>query len=201
MATLRNDDFGITLEYPWQYGYKSGHKLRANGETISTGFIAPGGVNLGTIDVPAGYYTGTDFERAFLSVNIHRKLTSEQCSQFAGSGADDDGGTESGTAVARPALQPAKLEFGNQEYLMLERAAENSKLRNYHTYQSGACYEFVLGVQTNDSDAGDQQIKPVSMKQVFARLEKILATVDIASDPSAIVAESKPEKSEAPPQK
>ncbi|MBV8205176.1 MAG: hypothetical protein JO041_00145 [Acidobacteria bacterium] len=166
MATLHDDDFGISLQYPWQYGFKSGHKLRSSGEPVETGFVAPGGVNLGTIEVPAGYYTGTDFKRAFLSANVNGKLASDQCSQFSA-------GQNNESPV------PAKMQIGNREFLMQETKADDSIRRTYHTYQSGVCYEFVLGLDTADSNS-DQRIKPAPVKRVFARLENILATVDIA---------------------
>lgn len=175
IATMRDDDFGISLQYPWQYGFKSGHKLRSSGEQIETSFGAPGGVNLGTIDVPAGYYSGTDFERAFMIVNVNRKLTSEQCSQFSS-------GEKSDKDSSSSALQPTKVELGDREYLMLSQKSDNSARRTYHTYQSGSCYEFVLGLNTRDLES-DQPIKPAPVKAVFARLEKILATVGIAPDP------------------
>ncbi len=195
MTSWSNPDFGIALEYPWQYGFKNGHKLRAEGESVSTSFVASGGVNLGTIDVPAGYYTGTDFQRAFLSVNVSRKLTAEQCSEFAVS-----------DAAGATAVEPAKLKVGELEYLAIDQVAEKSKLRTYHTFQSGGCYEFVLGLVTRDDDDGNangdgQVIKPAPVKHVFARLEKVLATVDIAQEAAETAKASAAPTSDQPPQK
>jgi hypothetical protein len=211
LATMRNDDFGIALEYPWQYGFKSGHKLRTQGEQVETSFVAPGGANLGTINIPAGYYENTDFERAFVEVNVNRKLTQDQCSQFAGNaeGTDSDDDNSDGNNLAdasvQPDVQPVKTEVGNQEYLMLERTTDNSTQRTYHAYQNGACYEFVLSLKTNDADASDngQALKPVSRKQVFSRLEKVLASVEIAPDAeqNAPALASAPAAGDVPPQK
>jgi hypothetical protein len=252
VGTLRNDDFGLALEYPWQYGFKSGHKLRLQGEQVETGFVAPGGVNLGVIEIPAGYYENTDFERAFLSANVNRKLTSDQCSHFASgitavsaskadASGDDVAAKGAGTSIpqsgtsAIPQSAAKQVKVADQDYLMLEQRSDNSTVRTYHTYQSGVCYEFVLGLKTNDSDSsevasadanGESQagsnatakndrtgennvsgekdakpIKPVSQKQVFARLEKILATVDIAPDADqngAAVAAAAPSTTEVP---
>ena len=184
LSTFKDDDFGISLEYPWQYGFKSGHKLRLKGEEIQTGFVAAGGVNLATIDIPAGYYDKTDFERAFMNVNVNRKLTSEQCSQFANA----------------EKLAPAKTKVGEQEFMMIERSGDNSITRAYHQYEGGACYEFVLGLETNNDDSDDAggQIKPVSPKQVFARLENILATVDIKADQDGPAVAAAPAATELP---
>lgn len=184
MNTFKDDDFGISLEYPWQYGFKGGHKLRLKGEEVQTGFVAAGGVNLATIDIPAGYYDKTDFERAFINVNVNRKLTQEQCGQFA----DAD------------KLTPAKTQVGDQEYTMIERSADNSITRTYHSQQNGSCYEFVLGLETNNNDSDDSggQIKPVSQKQVFARLEKIMETVTFEADPEASAVAAAPAATELP---
>jgi hypothetical protein len=196
LSTFRDSDFGVSIEYPWQYGFKGGHKLRSQGEEVMTGFVGAGGVNLATIDVPAGYYQNTDFARAYLSMNVNRKLTSEQCSQFAGS--------ESGSDK----LVPLTTKVGDQEYAMVEQKSDNSTLRAYHTYQGGACYGFILGLNTRDSDSGDannaQQIKPVSQKLVFARLENIMATVQFEPDQDGAAVAGAPVASSAtgdtPPQ-
>lgn len=197
MNTFKDDDFGISLDYPWQYGFKSGHKLRLKGEEVQTGFVAGEasgeaakgrGVNLATIDIPAGYYDKTDFERAFMNVNVNRKLTPEQCGQFAGSSDNN------------AKLTPAKVKIGDQEYTMTVQKSDNSTLRTYHTYQGGACYEFVLGLETNNNDSSDagEQIKPVSAKQVFARLEKIMETVTFEADPEASAVAAAPAATELP---
>jgi hypothetical protein len=171
-------------------------------------------------------------------VNVNRKLTSDQCSQFASGNearsanavqndmtktsqpqADSSKATGSSAQSSDDPItrssDPKQVKIGDQDYLMLEQRSDNSTLRTYHTYQSGACYEFVLGLKTNDgsdqaasadangSDAKTAQIKPVSEKQVFSRLEKILATVSISPDAdqngSAVAAA--PATSEVPPQK
>ena len=48
----------------------------------------------------------------------------------------------------------------------------------YHAFNSGACYEFALGIGT-DSDVNVEEITPVDREQVFGKLEKILATVKL----------------------
>jgi len=188
LATFRDSDFGISMQYPWQYGFKGGHKLRVKGEETVNGFVAAGGVNLATIEIPAGYYEKTDFERAFLTVNVNRKLTAEQCSQFQ----------------AAEALTPVKTKIADADAMMIEQTGDNSVTRTYHTSQNGACYEFVLGFETKDGDGSDQgeaeQVKPVSQKQVFARLEKMLETVQIDEAQDGTAVASAPAGADVPPQ-
>ena len=52
-----------------------------------------------------------------------------------------------------------------------------SDSKYFHTYQNGACYEFVVNVTTDASADGFS--KHVNRDRVFDRLEKILATVKI----------------------
>lgn len=184
LARFHNDDFGISLQYPWQYGFKGGHKLRLDGEEIQTSFVVPdgaktAGVNLATIDIPAGYYDKTDFERAFLAVNVSSKLSQDECSQFAGLDSDD-------------ASKPTSTKLGDMEAVMLEQVDDDSTVRTYHTYQNGSCYEFILTLQTNDGADQNQQTKPVSRKQVFARLENMLATIEIEQGANAALAGTPP---------
>ena len=49
--------------------------------------------------------------------------------------------------------------------------------RYYHRFENGNCYEFGMGVATEDSTPAG--LKPVRREQVFRRLEQILATVKV----------------------
>ncbi len=56
----------------------------------------------------------------------------------------------------------------------------------YHVFQNGSCYEFALKVATiapSSSPATESTTKPVNRDEVFQRLEKILATVKIKTNP------------------
>jgi len=53
---------------------------------------------------------------------------------------------------------------------------KQTNAKYYHVFGNGACYEFALGVGT-DSDHNVEEITPVDRKEVFGKLEKILATV------------------------
>ena len=59
-------------------------------------------------------------------------------------------------------------------------ADAQAEAQYYHSYENGACYEYVLGLGTEGS-ATEDGVEHVDRDQVFARLEKILATVKIDS--------------------
>ena len=63
-------------------------------------------------------------------------------------------------------------EFGNAK----NDDRKEPAARYYHRFENGNCYEFGMGVATDDSTPG---LKPVNRAQVFRRLEQILATVRV----------------------
>ena len=71
----------------------------------------------------------------------------------------------------------------------MENTVEQSDTKYFHTFQNGSCYEFALGLQTAEPIDG---IDPVNRDEVFAKLEKILASVKIKSDGGSEVAATKP---------
>jgi len=55
---------------------------------------------------------------------------------------------------------------------------KQAETRYYHSYENGACYEYVLGLGT-EGFATEGGIEHINRDQVFAKLEKIMATVKI----------------------
>jgi hypothetical protein len=74
-----------------------------------------------------------------------------------------------------------------------ESVTEQSEARYYHHFENGACYEFALGVEDAPGTT-----KPVDHLQVFDKLERIMTTVKIKSDPVPVVATSEPAAPSAP---
>ncbi len=68
-----------------------------------------------------------------------------------------------------------------------------SDSRYFHVFQNGACYEFALNVTTVASE--DHMTKHVDRDKVFAKLEKIMATVRIDANPAPLTPEATAEKS------
>jgi hypothetical protein len=85
------------------------------------------------------------------------------------------------------------MELQSSETLASQGTREEAS-KYYHVFENGACYEFALKVATTgvESEGG----KHVDSKEVFQRLEKILATVKIS--PAAEVTASAPAAPSAP---
>ncbi len=98
-------------------------------------------------------------------------MTSEACAQFAV--------PEPGTGTETPA-KTDQVKLGTIEFNEVETSdaamMKQTNAKYYHVFGNGACYEFALGVGT-DSDHNVEEITPVDRKEVFGKLEKILATV------------------------
>ena len=106
---------------------------------------------------------------AFFNVSVNPNLTSAQCTQFAFPKPSD--------APVEP-VSPAKVTVGAIEFDEIEDAINQADARYYHVFKNGACYEFGLGLATA-ADAAKEGVAPVSSKEVFSKLEKILSTVKI----------------------
>ncbi|MFZ1129896.1 MAG: hypothetical protein WAN38_03940, partial [Terriglobales bacterium] len=63
-------------------------------------------------------------------------------------------------------------------------AMKQAETKYYHNYENGTCYEYVLGLGT-EGFATEGGIEPVNRDEVFAKLEKILATVTVTAKTSA----------------
>jgi hypothetical protein len=57
-------------------------------------------------------------------------------------------------------------------------AVKQIEKQYYHNFENGTCYEYVLGLST-EGFATEGSLEHVNRDEVFARLEKILATVKI----------------------
>jgi hypothetical protein len=87
------------------------------------------------------------------------------------------------TQSVTPAIAPAaKVMLSEMDVQKTEAVTGNgnqqSDSKYFHVYQNNACYEFALNVTTVASQS-DGDMKHIDRDKVFARLEKILATVKI----------------------
>jgi hypothetical protein len=191
---------GLSFQYPRKYTLKTGEKAKLNSDGIEfpVNFIQPGGVTIAAVELPANSYLGTDFYSAFLSANVNRNLTGEQCQQFAEPAPetsestvttpDQSNGEPQSPAVAKSdVLSPTKVNIRGTNYSQVENTIEKSDTKYFHTFQNGACYEFALGLETAEPIDG---IEPVNRDEVFVKLEKILASVNIKSGGASEVAAS-----------
>jgi hypothetical protein len=184
-VTYSDTNSGVSFLYPRKFGMTSGEQATSDLPAIGNApmnFVQPGGVTVTTVAVPAGSYPGTDFASAFFSVNVNRRVSAGECSHF--------GFVDTRNADGEP-VDAEKVNVGSTEMEMTSgfsaSAIKQDETQYYHNYENGACYEYVLGLVTEGF--GTEDVKHVDRDEVFAKLEKILATVKIKPTEPEHVAE------------
>jgi hypothetical protein len=170
-ATLSyvNREYGLSLNFPRNYRLKMQPKTDADAAQMN--FVQPGGITLAAIELPGNSYPGSDFKSGTVNVRVNPGMTSEACAQFAFP--EPSTGTETSPITTDP-VKIGAIEFHeveNSDRAMMKQ----SDAKYYHAFDNGACYEFALSVGTDDGTT--ERITTVDRQEVFAKLEKILATV------------------------
>ncbi len=197
-VTYNDANSGISFLYPRKALLISGDKVKPDLTgvgAVSTklptnapinvpmNFVQPGGVTIATVALPDTSYPGTDFASAFFNVNVNRSLSQQECEHFAF--------VDTRNADGEP-VDPEKVKVGAAEMEMTSNFSANAikqdETQYYHNYQNGACYEYVLGLGT-EGFSTEGGVQHVGRDEVFAKLEKILATVKI----NPVVEERAPE--------
>jgi hypothetical protein len=176
IITYANNDYGVSLRYPRKYDLKLGDEAQVAWPGVGqlpSAFLKTGGVTVAAVAMPGNSYPETDFASAFINLSVNSGLTAEECMQFAVTGKDGAGNDPAGT-------DPAKIQIGKLEFREVEKVTaqdiKQADVKYYHAYQNRACYEFALGVGTSSNSTG-QDIPQVDRSAVFAKLERILASV------------------------
>ena len=167
---------GVSFLYPRKFALTSGDKAQpplAGMDDVPMNFVQPGGVAVATVAVPSGSYPGTDFASAFFNVNVNRSLSEQECEHFAF--VDTRNGDGEPVDAEEVKVGSTNMETTSNFFASAIKQAET---QYYHNYENGACYEYVLGLGT-EGFATEGGIEHVNRDEVFARLEKILATVKI----------------------
>jgi len=185
-VTYNDANSGVSFIYPRKYELATGDKAQpqfANLGAAPMNFVQPGGVTVATVALPAKLYPGTDFTAAFFSVNVNRSLSEPECSHFS---IVDSRKPDGGQAAAE------KIKVGSKDMDMASDfasdAVKQAEANYYHSYENGACYEFVLGMGTAGYGT-TEGVEPVDRADVFTKLEKILASVKIQPAEQQHVAE------------
>src|ERR1035437_9946837 len=175
-VTYSDPNFGVSFRYPRKFVLTSGDEALpqfAGLGDASMNFVQPGGVAVATVELPGGSYPGTDFASGFFNVNVHRSVSEQECGHFAL--------VDSHNVNGAP-LDAEKVKVGSAD---METTSDftaspltQTETQYYHSYENGACYEYVLSVGTAGYGTKDG-VKPVNRDEIFAQLEKILATVKI----------------------
>jgi hypothetical protein len=192
MLSYVNKEYGLSFNFPRNYQLKTKLETPVEAEVenktggrtqvvsrttepLQMNFVHSGGVALAAVEMPGNSYPGTDFKSAVVNVSVNPGMTAEACARAAL--------PEPSTAdVSTPAkIEPVK--FGAIEFHEVENSAATTKqgdAKYYHAFNNGACYEFALGIATDaEGDGNLEKITPIDRDMVFAKLEKILATVKL----------------------
>lgn len=183
-ATYKNLTYGVSFRYPKTYTMltpEKDSKESAWPDPVAMNFPAPGGETLTTLVLP-----GTRAS-SFFKASVNKGLTAEQCSKFATTPEPAEATTNPPVDASDDSIVPAKTNVLGVEFAETESVTDQSEARYYHHFENGACYEFALGV----TDAPGTT-KPVDHLQVFDKLERIMTTVKIKSEPAPAVAVSEP---------
>jgi hypothetical protein len=175
-VTYSDANSGVSFLYPRKATLISGDKaqpgLAAVGEAPMN-FVQPGGTTVATVALPENSYPGTDFASAFFKVNVNPSVSKKECAHFAF--------VDTRNADGEP-IDAEKVKVGDADMEMTSdftaSAVKQSDTQYYHSYENGACYEYVLGLGT-EGFGMEHGMEHVNRDQVFAKLEKILATVKI----------------------
>jgi hypothetical protein len=174
-VTYSDPNSGVSFRYPRKFTLGSGDDAQPQfaGVDVPMNFVQPGGVTIATVAEPDRSYPGTDFASAFFNVNVNRGVSEQECGHFAF--------VDTRNADGEP-VDAEKVAVGSADMEMTSdfsaSALKQSEAQYYHNYQNGACYEYVLGLGTAGF-ATEGGIQHVNRDEVFAKLEKILATVKI----------------------
>jgi hypothetical protein len=186
---------GVSFQYPRKYSLETGDaadKL-VSSDPVPMNFVQPGGVAVAAVTLPTSVYPNGDLASAFFDVSVNKTLTAEQCSQFSEAKPAAPAAPEAPATAQASKLMIGDMELQSSESLASQGNREEAS-KYYHAFENGACYEFALKVATTgvETEGG----KHVDSKEIFQRLEKILATVKIS--PAAEVTASVPATASAP---
>ena len=176
IVTYSDPKTGVSFRYPRKYELAAGEKAQPEIEGVGPvpmNFVQPGGAAVATVALPAASYPGTNFTTAFFNVNVNRSLSEQECSHFA----FVDTRNPDGEPVDAEKVKVGSVDMEKTSDFSAD-AMKQAEAQYYHRYESGACYEFVLGLGTAGYGMKDD-IEPVNRDEVFAKLEKILATLKI----------------------
>jgi hypothetical protein len=185
-VTYTDTNSGVSFLYPRKATLISGDKAQADLAAVGEApmnFEQPGGTTVATVALPENSYPGTDFASAFFKVNVNSSVSEKECAHFAF--------VDTRNADGEP-IDAEKVKVGDADMEMTSdftaSAVKQADTQYYHSYENGACYEYVLGLGT-EGFGTERGIEHVDRDQVFAKLEKILATVKVNPVEHASVAE------------
>ena len=189
-ATYKNATYGVSFRYPKTYTMLTPDKDSQGSawpDPVTMNFVEDGGETLTTLVLP-----GTRAS-SYFKVSVNKNLNADQCGKFASTPEQSEAVTTPPVDANDDSLTPEKTNVLGVDFSRAESVTDQSEARYYHPFENGACYEFALGVE----DAPNTT-KPVDHLQVFDRLERIMTTVKIKTEPAPAVAVSESTAQPAP---
>ena len=196
--TYKNDESGLSFTYPRKSRLEVGEKAEQDmlaEEQVPMNFVQTGGSMLAVVELPGIPKSGTDFIPSFFTASISKGLTAEQCALFR---AQEPAPDASDSLDKVPSSIPtATVTLGGVDYTEFDKLSEQQSLKYYHHFVPGSssadnsCYEFGMAVRSADQKQDEAKANSeMEQKDAFAKLEKILASVNIKSDvkPAAVEA-------------
>jgi hypothetical protein len=184
IATYTNSTYGVSFRYPKTYTMLTPEKDSKESswpDPVAMNFTEAGGETLTTLVLP-----GTRAS-SYFKASVIKGVNAEQCGKFATTPEQSEVSTNPPVDATDDSIAPVKANVLGVEFAKAENVTEQSEARYYHHFENGACYEFALGV----ADAPGTT-KPMDHLQVFDKLERIMTTVKIKSEPTPVVAASEP---------
>lgn len=186
-VTYISSAYGVSFQFPGQYDLTTPGTgdQSALAEHVPSNFVQPGGVPVATIELPG------DWSTSFFSVSANKLLTSQECQQFAIPAQSDPAGNLS--VDGNDSSIPSKTSIHGLEFTKVENASEQEDVQYYHHFEpgsdgsSGTCYEFAMGVEQ-----GHVSSKTLNYPELFDKLEKVMATVQIKPEEGSTAAVTLP---------
>ncbi|HTC94686.1 MAG TPA: hypothetical protein VK699_14690 [Terriglobales bacterium] len=179
-VTYKSRDYGVSFVYPWQYGFVNAKTIAQSSADASLRPKSDGHdsqITLARIDIPKGYYDGTDFESGYFTLSLDPQIASE-------SECEATFHVLKGGKIETDSVNGAGFHWIDTE---TAGGGEATKLRRYVTYSNGACYEVEMGVNTRNQNGLAREVNP---DRVMLRLDAILRTLQIAPDQSTVTVET-----------
>ena len=189
-ATYKNSGYGVSFRYPKTYTMLTPEKDVADPawpDPMASNFTQPGSETLTTLVLPGTRAT------SFFKASVNKALNAEECGKFGSTPAQTEADTNPPVDANDDSVGPVKSNVLGVEFSKTENVTDLAEVRYYHHFENGACYEFALGVEDAPGTT-----KPVDHLQVFDKLERIMTTVKIKSDPVPVVAATEPASQSTP---
>ena len=180
--------YGVSFRFPGEFNLTTpgeDGETSALAESVPSNFVQPGAVTLATIELPGGSST------SFFSVSANKLLTSQECQQFAIPSSSDVAANS--PVDSNDSSIPSKTSIHDVEFAKVENATEQEDIKYYHHFEpnhdgsGGTCYEFAMGVEQSRVTS-----KALDYQDLFDKLDRIMTTVKINSEPSSAVATTVP---------